>query len=1279
MDKKTRKATALDRKTQKQRVEEYTLQLTSDSNKEILDKCSRLMIEISKERAQKVSSSRINMLTEQYEAVLNQIEQRGIYDHDNTSSDFKYYPDYKNTNFNDEIFRKKEFYLHKGEEISIKDGEEMEKISKKMCDPVFDSITGQKITDKSRIMFNLTNSQKFLKTFMAPQTPFNSLLIFHGTGVGKTCTSISIAEQYIDELQRQGKKIFILLNQSIKENFVKNIFNVQKIKSDMPYYQCTGESYLKHIPDYKNMTVEDIQKKIMKLVRSRYEFFGYQKFANMINQLESKIKERFSEDVAPKLFEKKIKEMFSNNVMIIDEAHNIKEGESMKVLPPILERVIKIADNMKLLLLTATPMFDNATEIIWLLNLLLMNQKSPILKINDFFTSEGVLIPESIPKLKRKMHGLVSYVRGENPLRFPEAKYPEGKMTLTPDKTPKKTIDGESIEREDTIKELVLVDCPMTGLQQDIYNKMIESKTQFGAFKQPGVMCSNIVFPQESGEMSAGSRSSSSNSSKSPSSNASSNASSNNSSERFNLNDFIGDTGFSNVAKKTKEGERVIFDVNQKQNIFSEDNLKKYSSKISQLIENIKHSEGIVFIYSQFINSGVVPIALALEHAGYSKYGGSLLKKEKRPNLGKYIIISGSNDLSKHAYRNYLRIENENKEGKRIKIIIGSETASEGLDFRFIRSVHILEPWFHLNKIDQVVGRAIRNCSHIDLPQGKRNVTIFYYCATNPKYPENESLDISIYREAEKKSRNMADVEYVIKTSAVDCEINKSNNRFSTDKDYSRRCNYKKCNYTCDGISKSILNEQELNFDTVNVSALADIINDVIKVIKYGNNKEKNLFSNGSLFTLEEIIKYVDMDLLSTLLGLNKIILSRENLLDKYGRNSFLKYKNGVYVLVPEKFDGSVFTQEDLRIKPYRKTKKIQLKGEKIKQYISGISGVKILFSDAGKPTIRITRKRTDLGKPESVKTKKASLNSPQKAEVLATPLNNSKTNSLPYDKLIEEINEYSSLEYLKKIISGNNNKEIYDEEGLQEVFGEIKYYWLNYLEPHRKYLICKTLIEKYFAKTLSKDETDIMSNLYNIMTFNDIYYKDISFKGDKKKIWGFKYANYDKKMMYLRFDTTQNKFVSAIQEEIQAIQRSFLKREREKTPEFLEANNLIGYIELKLPQKTMIFKIRDQSSKLDATRKDGKAKKTQIKTGSICNNDGMKKDKVIKFIRDLLELKTNKPYEDVDKKYLPNKDLLCIQLESFFRYFDQIKKGGKRYFFNYEESIEHKLTQKKN
>ena len=38
---------------------------------------------------------------------------------------------------------------------------------------------------------------------------------------------------------------------------------------------------------------------------------------------------------------------------------------------------------------------------------------------------------------------------------------------------------------------------------------------------------------------------------------------------------------------------------------------------------------------------------------------------------------------------------------EKIKIILGTETAAEGLDFSYIRQVHILEPWFHINKFDQ--------------------------------------------------------------------------------------------------------------------------------------------------------------------------------------------------------------------------------------------------------------------------------------------------------------------------------------------------------------------------------------------------------------------------------------------------------------------------------------------------------------------------------------------------------------------------------------------------
>ena len=75
-----------------------------------------------------------------------------------------------------------------------------------------------------------------------------------------------------------------------------------------------------------------------------------------------------------------------------------------------------------------------------------------------------------------------------------------------------------------------------------------------------------------------------------------------------------------------------------------------------------------------------------------------------------------------------------------------------------------------------------------------------------------------------------------------------------------------------------------------------------------------------------------------------------------------------------------------------------------------------------------------------------------------------------------------------------------------------------------------------------------------------------------------------------------------------------------------------------------------------------------------------MKKPTVIKFINNLLNLQdaATSAYSGVEKKALPNKDLLCLQLETYFKYFDKEKKDGRRYFYNYEESLEFKLTKKK-
>ena len=153
--------------------------------------------------------------------------------------------------------------------------------------------------------------------------------------------------------------------------------------------------------------------------------------------------------------------------------------------------------------------------------------------------------------------------------------------------------------------------------------------------------------------------------------------------------------------------------------MFKLENLKKYSSKIASIIENIKTSEGVIFIYSKYIYSGIVPLALALEYNGYQNYKKQLLDMDKNAPVlvkddqgknyeAKYIIISGTQELGRNAYDDYLKVENQNKNGEQIKIILGTETAAEGLDFKNIREIHILDPWHHLNKLEQIIGRGIR-------------------------------------------------------------------------------------------------------------------------------------------------------------------------------------------------------------------------------------------------------------------------------------------------------------------------------------------------------------------------------------------------------------------------------------------------------------------------------------------------------------------------------------------------------------------------------------------
>ena len=117
----------------------------------------------------------------------------------------------------------------------------------------------------------------------------------------------------------------------------------------------------------------------------------------------------------------------------------------------------------------------------------------------------------------------------------------------------------------------------------------------------------------------------------------------------------------------------------------------------------------------------------------------------------------------------------DNTHGENVKVVIISVAGSEGLDFKNIRQVHILEPWYNMNLLEQIIGRAIRNCSHKRLPFSHRNVELYLY-GTRLTNQEIEAIDLYLYRLSEFKSVKIGAVSRVLRTSAVDCLLNIQHN-----------------------------------------------------------------------------------------------------------------------------------------------------------------------------------------------------------------------------------------------------------------------------------------------------------------------------------------------------------------------------------------------------------------------------------------------------------------------------------------------------------------------
>jgi hypothetical protein len=110
---------------------------------------------------------------------------------------------------------------------------------------------------------------------------------------------------------------------------------------------------------------------------------------------------------------------------------------------------------------------------------------------------------------------------------------------------------------------------------------------------------------------------------------------------------------------------------------------------------------------------------------------------------------------------------------------------AEGISLKCCRSVHIMESYWNNVRLDQVKGRAIRICSHTDLPYAERDVDIYTYCSvfsdeqkrskldiTLKTSDNNETSDEHVYNVSIRKDKINQAILTVMKEAAVDCGLN---------------------------------------------------------------------------------------------------------------------------------------------------------------------------------------------------------------------------------------------------------------------------------------------------------------------------------------------------------------------------------------------------------------------------------------------------------------------------------------------------------------------------
>lgn len=596
--------------------------------------------------------------------------------------------------------------------------------------------------------------QKFMAEFLDYRSPYRDALLYHGLGSGKTNSAIQIYNMLYN--YTPGWNFFILLKATLR---------------DHPW-------------------ITDLEKFLQK------EEFEH-RFKNIIFI-------SYDSPIADRQFLDAVKNADSSkkSLYIIEEAHNFirnvytninsRQGRRAQTIYDYILQDKKENEGVRVIALSATPAINSPYELALLFNLLRPGSfpKSEAQFNQMFISTSGyeMINPAMKNLFQRRILGLISYYIGS-----------------TPDNFASKTIN--------------YVDVEMSEYQQDIYSYFedIELTMEKNARKKKGGSSSssyksytrqacNFVFPALNQNVTGENR---------PRPN------------KFRISEKeaqkLEEGKEKDKLKLTKGADTVLNvqkymqslelytksfdqylqdnqDEDQKTGYTILDDMKKYhdnyenfnefhqkeskksklydamykcSPKMVCIIFNIMKSSGPVLVYSNYVlMEGLEIFKIYLNHFGFQSYN----QKQHGTTIGlRYIEYHGGIDRETRTENIDMFNQLENKEGKVIKIIMISPAGAEGLSLANTRQVHIMEPYWHEVRINQMIGRAIRYCSHKDLPMKDRHVDVFRYKSVRSKGNKwtTDQIVEDIARGKDTLIQSFLDT---LKESAIDCNLYKSHN-----------------------------------------------------------------------------------------------------------------------------------------------------------------------------------------------------------------------------------------------------------------------------------------------------------------------------------------------------------------------------------------------------------------------------------------------------------------------------------------------------------------------